>query len=74
MRLGRRFITSWTQDRGVAPSSEEFPGLAQGRVAAMPLHKGLALRLADFAVLLLRATAIILLLSPAVFLAFLLLR
>ena len=39
----------------------------------MPLHKGMALRLAEFAVLLLRAAAIILLLSPVVLLVFLLL-
>ncbi|MBV1799606.1 hypothetical protein [Siccirubricoccus sp. G192] len=48
--------------------------LTQGRAAAVPLHKGMALRLAEFAVLLLRAAAIVLLLSPVVLLAFLLLR
>jgi hypothetical protein len=78
MEASRRLIPSWMQEPGVAPSSEDIPGMAQsltrGRAAAAPLHKGLAPRLAEFAVLLLRATAIILLLSPVVLLAFLLLR
>jgi hypothetical protein len=72
--MSRRFITSWMRDRGMAPSSKEIPGMAQGQAAAVPLHKGMALRLAESAVLLLRAAAIVLLLSPAVLLVFLLLR
>jgi hypothetical protein len=63
-------IAEKMQGSGVAPPTDEVPILTKtASVAApSPLRRGIALRLAELAALLLRAMAVLLLLSPVLLL------